>query len=370
MKDCLLQEEAFARWHTGKADFFGVRASPLELLLLGTLRYLGRGLTFDDIEEGTLISDECHRQFFHLFIEYGATNLYQKYILDYQNDEALSLDRNDYAIAGFPGAVGSLDATHIVTEKCGMSSYIQHKGFKMSATTRAYNITVNHRRYITSTTTGAPGSWNDKSIIRFDELAMGMRDGDCDNVLSFELYEKTDNGDIVKQKHKGGWFITDNGYHHWPIFIPPYKRNNTKDALRWLQWLESVRKDVECTFGILKGRWRILKAGVRLHGSETCDKVFFTCCSLHNLLLETDGLNVGWKNGAATDWQGAMGHFDPDDIPRRVRPPVGDHLDRLLVLDTSRIGITFSSTGNNDPTDPQDKDDDAEEEVADNANQQ
>jgi hypothetical protein len=230
-----------------------------------------------------------------------------------------------------------------------MSSFIQHKGFKMSATTRTYNITVNHRRYIINTTTGAPGSWNDQSIIRFDELAMDMNAGEYDEVLSFDLYERNSDGTIWKQKYIGGWFISDNGYQKWPIFIPPYKRSDTKPALRWSQWLESVRKDVECTFGILKGRWRILKAGVRLHGSNSCDKVFLTCCSLHNLLLETDGLNVGWNTGAVTDWQQDMGHFNPDDISERVRTAAGDHLDRLLELDTSRLGFTFAPTGNVDP---------------------
>jgi len=27
-----------------------------------------------------------------------------------------------------------------------------------------------------------------------------------------------------------------------------------KDEMRWSKWLESMRKDVECAFGILKGR--------------------------------------------------------------------------------------------------------------------
>jgi hypothetical protein len=68
LRNSLLEEDDFSRWHTGKCDHFGSRASPIELLLLGTLRYLGRGLTFDDIEEGTQVSEECHRQFFHKFI--------------------------------------------------------------------------------------------------------------------------------------------------------------------------------------------------------------------------------------------------------------------------------------------------------------
>ena len=53
-------------------------------------------------------------------------------------------------------------------------------------------------------------------------------------------------------------------------------------------------EDVECTFGILKGRFRILKTGIPLHGIEVCDRVWFTCCALHNFLLEEDGLDGEW----------------------------------------------------------------------------
>ena len=349
LKDCLNEEELFTRWHEGKTDPFGVRATPISLLLLGSLRYLGRGLTFDDIEEATNVSQETHRQFFHKFIVFGSTNLYNKYIVDYKNDENIAADRNDYGLAGFPGAVGSLDATHVVMERCAMSNYIHHKGFKMSCPTRTYNMPVNHRRHIISTTTGAPGSWNDKSVVRFDRLAMDMRTPIYDH-LSFDLYEKNDKGETVTQTYVGGYFISDNGYQPWSIFIPPFKRSDTVEELEWSKWLESVRKDVECTFGILKGRWRILKAGCRLHGAVAMDRVFLTCCSLHNLLLERDGLNVGWKNGAQSDWQQDLGHFDPEDIPLRIRPPNGDHLDRLLRLDTSLVGRTYGGrTGNVSP---------------------
>jgi hypothetical protein len=44
------------------------------------------------------------------------------------------------------------------------------------------------------------------------------------------------------------------------------------DEIRWSKWLESMRKDVECTFGILKGRWRILKSGIRIEGVDAVDK--------------------------------------------------------------------------------------------------
>ena len=49
--------------------------SPVKLLLLGLLRCLGRGWTFDDIEEQTAISINVHCKFFHAFIDFGCTTL-------------------------------------------------------------------------------------------------------------------------------------------------------------------------------------------------------------------------------------------------------------------------------------------------------
>jgi hypothetical protein len=56
-----------------------------------------------------------------------------------------------------------------------------------------------------------------------------------------------------------------------------------------------MRKNVECTSGILKVWWRILRSAVRISGVENIDKVWFTCCALHNSLLEIDGLIVSGR---------------------------------------------------------------------------
>lgn len=65
----------------GKADATGKVGVPLELLILGALRYLGRGWTFDDLEESTAISAERHRTFLHEFVKIGATVLFEKYVV-------------------------------------------------------------------------------------------------------------------------------------------------------------------------------------------------------------------------------------------------------------------------------------------------
>ena len=64
----------------------------------------------------------------------------------------------------------------------------------------------------------------------------------------------------------------------------------------------------------MKGQWRILKTGIRLHGVSKPDKVWLTCCALHIWLLEVDGLEDHWENGIATDWEGELPWHAAQDI--------------------------------------------------------
>ena len=59
-------------------------------------------------------------------------------------------------------------------------------------------------------------------------------------------------------------------------------------------------KGRKCTFGVLKSRWRFLRNGIVLQKQTSIDYAFFTCCILHNLILEFDGLDNRWKENV--DW--------------------------------------------------------------------
>lgn len=120
---------------------------------------------------------------------------------------------------------------------------------------------------------------------------------------------------MITKDYVGPWLIVDNGYLKWSTTVPPLKLYATEAERRWSQWLESLRKDVECTFGILKCRWRILKTGIRLEGMETVNNIWKTCCALHNWLLEIDGLDG--------EWEGAIGQHDAHDIVRHMPFSIG-----------------------------------------------
>jgi hypothetical protein len=76
----------------------GKSSSPLELLILGALRYLGRGCTFDDCAENTTIGEETHRVFFHSFTEIGSTVFFRKYILTPATAEELLQHQHETAV--------------------------------------------------------------------------------------------------------------------------------------------------------------------------------------------------------------------------------------------------------------------------------
>ena len=145
-KDLLHQiksDNRFERWRGHKWN--GKISSSVELLLLGSLRYLGHGWTFDDIEEQTVVSVSVHPIFFHKFIEFGSTTLYSMNVLTPVNLAEAQSNMTEYAEAGFSGCVGSSDCTHITTERCEYNLKNNHLGGKSSHTTCTFNLTCNHR---------------------------------------------------------------------------------------------------------------------------------------------------------------------------------------------------------------------------------
>ena len=232
----------FKTWSGNSIDCVGNKASPIELLLLGSLRYLGRGWTLDDLEEQTSISEETHRCFLHVYLLWGATELFDRYVYLPANKEEAAECAKEYGVAGFNGCIGSGDATHIGMLKCCYRLRNHHDSFKLNMPTRTYNMTVNHRRRILATTHGHPGRWSDKTLIRFDTLANQLKKGEIYSDMEFVLLEEDADGNVREIKYSGAWTIVDNGYLRWSVTVPPLKLWATYPQMRFSKWLESLRK--------------------------------------------------------------------------------------------------------------------------------
>lgn len=77
-----------------------------------------------------------------------------------------------------------------------------------------------------------------------------------------------------------------------------------------------------------------------MHSIESVDKVWLTCCALHNMLLTVDGLDKPW-NGLdipSSEYERRLGEIEFDDLPlpmQRLYNP-----EEVRQYDTLTIGIT------------------------------
>ena len=64
----------------------------------------------------------------------------------------------------------------------------------------------------------------------------------------------------------------------WSVLVSPFKHSGPASQKGYFSTaLESVRKDVECTFGILKKRWKALEYGIRFDDINVVERVFRGC---------------------------------------------------------------------------------------------
>jgi hypothetical protein len=89
------------------------------------------------------------------------------------------------------------------------------------------------------------------------------------------------------KKSTGVYLICNNGYTCWLTTICPYMHSQMNNRLEdfFSTNIESVRKDVECVFGILKSRWSSLDKGFKYRRMKVCQDIFLTCAVLHNMML-------------------------------------------------------------------------------------
>jgi hypothetical protein len=241
--------------------------------------------------------------FFHEWTKKFREDMVAEHVRFPETPEEIMNVMKPYAAVGFPGAIGCTDVVHVWWDKCPTGDVNLYTG-KEGYPTIAYEMTCSHDGKILYCTPGFYGSQNDKSIIRFDGLISKLRAGSHKEV-QFKVYDV--NGDL--ETLKDPYVLVDGGYHRWRHTISASRLNVDPDFIAWRKRLESVRKDIEDTFGILKGRFRILKLPINYHKKEQIDNVVHCVCALHNLLRDWDGLSE-WEKGA--DWKGVDSLFDKD----------------------------------------------------------
>ena len=88
-----------------------------------------------------------------------------------------------------------------------------------------------------------------------------------------------------------GYYLVDGIYHDWGVFVKSIVYPDPTDIVRtrYKRAQERARKDIERAFGAMKKRWMILKWGARSQDRDKVARIMYTCCILHNMILEDEG---------------------------------------------------------------------------------
>lgn len=152
--------------------------------------------------------------------------------------------------------------------------------------TLAWNVCVAHTTKILNVhghkrVLGAPrkewvgafkGATNDKTMVRTDPMILSIATKDIYMDFAYKVYLNADYDTIDM---RGAHAINDGGYHNWVHTLSGTKEGTaaTVDEERWGGLMESVRKDSERCFGIVKKRFKILHVKSNLHKARSIDTI-------------------------------------------------------------------------------------------------
>ena len=320
----------------------GVESIPFEVKVLACLRHLGRGECWDTIKElcQDLVSHTTLPRFFTRFTQ-AMREMYEDDMIHAPRTETeLESVLFRSAKRGFPGCIGYMDGVHVHWDRCPVQWKHLCTG-KNEYPTIGWQCVVNHNRRFMSVSKGQMGSVNDKAACKYDEFVKQLRTESVYKDHKYMVYDVRG----VQEEETGLWLNVDGGYIGIPECLVGEPQCLDHYMNFWTTFMESERKHVECAFGILKGRFRILKLPIRMHNFSEIDNMFVTCAILHNMCLDFDGADDGWNLGINGDdgnfsddenhqfyWSGNMFYDITPDIDYTTRRflhfPVGTKLDR------------------------------------------
>ena len=283
----------------GPGNGRGHARHPLLIKVLAALRCLAKGVDVEDVEDAAYISATTLHHFVPAFLKWIADTIYPR-VVRLPEGEHLEKSLQVYEKLGHPGCCTTTDGVHLAWNACPAKDMPLFRG-KEGYPTLAFNVSVLPSTEIIHVADWMPGAKNDKTQAVHDELFHKLRAGAFHPEKEYLLYC----GDGTVIHVKGLYSLVDGGYHEWRILQCPLSAAAGDEAAEWSEHLESVRKAVECTFGILKKRFRILARDFECRQATQISDTFRACCALHNILLRYDDRDT-------------MGHFQADWAPERA----------------------------------------------------
>ncbi|CAH1997197.1 unnamed protein product [Acanthoscelides obtectus] len=264
--------------------------SPIEKLAL-TSRFLATGLSYralaDSFRMGfstvaSIVKDVCtaiweELQPIHLGIP--------------SEQDLLEISRHFYKKWNFPNCFGCIDGKHIRI-RCPSNTGTSYYNYKQYFSIVLQAVADANCRFI-FIDTGAFGKQSDGGIFRESALYQHLVTGK----LNIPADRNLPNSD-TKLPYV---LLGDEAYPLLNHLLKPYPRKNL-DAQKTIfnYRLSRARRVVECAFGILAAKWRILTKAIET-SPENAEKIVNCICVLHNIIIDKEGIALIEEPKESTD---------------------------------------------------------------------
>ena len=283
---------------------------------------LGYSAAFDQMDEIFGIGESTMSKCFHRFCEL-IPRIYNNY-LQLPNEQQLKEMMDKNAERGFPGMIGSIDCTVIKWRNCPMAHKAAYCGPKTKVPTIQLEAVCDSDLYVWHSYFGMPGASNDINVLDSSPLLDKISSGEFPPRIQYLV-----NGTVRDLPY----MLADGIYPKWPIFAIPMSEPTTDKEKKYTKLQESVRKDIERAFGILKIRFQCLEKPCKFWKIEQIENMVKTCIIFHNMIIATRNQDVLFDeydesetmdSTESTEVQGAISYQNEDDH-YRLRSLLIDH---------------------------------------------
>lgn len=284
------------RWST-RTLVTGRKAIPSELKVLLCLNILATGNSFNSMELNAIMDKETARTYFHFFIK-DIKILYGDNFLNRLPSRAeLRSIETCYAENGFAGCVGAVDCCKVLCKNCSVQWKDQfHNSKEEKVATIIAEVWSDKDRYIWHWVCRVAGANKDKAVMRTSPLFLDVMNGvyKLETGLSYKASPEA-------EERMQNYVLVDGIYPDWPLFVKPIHEPRCTAERRFSNRQEVERKDVDCAFGILQGRFRIMRRVGFLYYIEDIIAMTEAVVILHNLMTRMRQIGALEETGEKID---------------------------------------------------------------------
>ncbi|XP_071685598.1 uncharacterized protein [Rutidosis leptorrhynchoides] len=221
--------------------------------ITSAIRQLAYGAAPYSLDEYLQMSETssftCLENFCHCVIDlYG-----REYLRDPNATDIARLYSVHEEKHSFRGMLGSIDCMHWQWENCPNAWKGQYTRGDRKGPTVMLEAVASHDMWIWHAFFGMAGSNNDINVLNNSSLFYSLKNGSAPPASFY----------VNGHQYTKGYYLADGIYPDWATLIKGYSQPTDEKRVKFKRFQESARKDVERTFGVLQGRFAILKCPAR-----------------------------------------------------------------------------------------------------------